>query len=362
MGDKKTGGLAGVVAGRTAVSFVDPERSRLFYRGYDVEDLAQKAGYEETAFLLLRGELPGRGELAKFSRRLSNARRLPAAAVRAAAVAGAHPMDAFRTGVSALAAREDSRRNALALAEDLVAQAPLLAAGPRRGAPARGGSSHAGHFLALLTGRAPADEDVRAFDATLVLYAEHGFNASTFTARVAASTLCGLHGAVAAAAAALSGPLHGGANEKAMETLSKIGRPERARAWVEAALARKEKIMGFGHRVYKKGDSRHTLAKRLALELSRRKRRPLWVETAQAVEEVMKEKTGILPNVDLYASVVYRLLGIPVPYYTPIFAAARTAGWCAHILEQRADNKLIRPDAEYVGPSTRPFVPLDRRT
>ncbi len=370
----KSGGLAGVIAGRTSISDLDPEVDRLYYRGYDIHDLAGQAIFEETAYLLLKGELPGRRELESFSKVLVKGRRMPLdlARIMSAVKGRVHPMDFFRSSLSLLGALEgpegDSSPEKLFLeSASLIALAPLIVA--LAGRQLRGGKpvppkttlSHAANFLWMMTGNLPAPLETRAFDATLILYAEHGFNASTFAARVTASTLSDLYAAVTSAVGTLKGPLHGGANEKAMEMMLQIGKPEKAKAWVLEALGQKKKIMGFGHRVYRKKDSRHEVVKRWAGELARLKKNTKWFDMAQIIEDTMRTEKGLFPNLDFYASVLYDLLEIPIPLYTPIFAASRMSGWCAHVMEQLADNRLIRPDAEYIGPPPRAFVPLLRR-
>jgi citrate synthase len=281
-------------------------------------------------------------------------------------------MDLLRTATSFLGSIDLSAddRNPKALMEKsiaLIAQFPGIVASGHRTRPrlrplsSRPQYSHAKNFLTLLAGRAPQELESQAFDCSLILYAEHGFNASTFAARVTISTLSDLTSAIVAAIGTLKGALHGGANEKAMEMLIEIGKPKKARAWVKKALAQKKRIMGFGHREYRKKDARSAPMKRWALKVSESRNQMLWFDIASEVEKAVREEKGLFPNLDFYGAVLYYLLGIPIPLYTPIFAASRVAGWCAHVMEQLEDNRLIRPSSIYVGPSPRPFRAIERR-
>ena len=367
-------GLAGVVAGTTAVSKVDPDTNSLLYRGYPVQELAARCSFEEVAWLLWHGELPGEAELEAFRSRERAGRAPDPALLRVldGLPPHAHPMDVVRTAVSLLgaldpAAGDSSPAAELAKAERLFAVLPAVIAHVqrrRRGldpVPARDDLGHAANLLWTTLGEEPDEIAVRTLETSLVLYAEHSFNASTFTARVVTSTLSDLHSAVTAAVGALKGPLHGGANEAVWEVFQEIGPGEgaaqRARAWLERALAEHRKVMGFGHRVYRAGDSRvptmHEALRRLA---SARGRGDL-LDLYDALEEAMTATKGIAPNLDYPAGPAYHLLGFDTDVFTPLFVAARVVGWSAHVVEQRADNALIRPLSDYSGPGERHLPP-----
>jgi citrate synthase len=367
-------GLAGVVAGSTAISSLD---GTLRYRGYDIEPLAAAGDFEEVAWLLLHGELPTNAELDGFRGRIQEAARtldpavIDALARLASRSPNAGPMDALRTGISmlGLVERDDApgpREALLGQAERLLGQAPAvlaawldLAAGrpvapwPRRPLAAA--------LLERLTGRPPEAAHLAAFGATLVFYAEHEFNASTFAARTVVSTGSDLHSAVTAAIGALKGPLHGGANEKVLEVLGAIGSPERVGPWLEEQFAAKQVVMGFGHRVYKDGDVRARLLGRLCREMVRGTDGERLEDLAARVEGIMLDRKGLRPNLDWPAARVYHALGLPVRVFTPIFVVARMSGWTAHCIEQIADNRLIRPLSAYVGPPPRAYVPASAR-
>ncbi|MBV9291494.1 MAG: citrate synthase [Frankiales bacterium] len=367
-------GLADVVAASTALSDIDGAAGLLSYRGYDIHDLGGGASFEEVVHLLQRGALPDRAQLAAFSDELAKAREigptarevLPRVAERAA------PMEALRTLVSALGHddpdKDDNGAEANARkAVRLVAQLPILVASyhaARTGAtlpdpdPALG---TAGNFLLQLTGEGPDDVATAALDECLVLHADHTMNASTFAARVCAATLSDMHSAVTAAVATLKGPLHGGANEQVMRTLESIGSVDGVDAAVRDILGSGQKIMGFGHRVYRTEDPRATHLRRLSQQLGERAGDTRWYEMSAAMEATVMDVKGLYPNVDFYAASVYRSLGIPTDLFTPVFAVSRMAGWTAHVMEQHADNRLIRPDSEYVGEPPRPFVALADR-
>ncbi|GAA1651131.1 bifunctional 2-methylcitrate synthase/citrate synthase [Georgenia ruanii] len=359
-------GLAGVVVDVTAISKVDAASNSLLYRGYPVQELATQATVEEVAHLLWHGELPSPDQLAVLIAEGRTARFLPDAvrvAVEALPVT-CHPMDVCRTAVSVLGANdpraEDSSREAeIAKAVQLFAVMPGVVAldqRRRRGlAPveARADLSYAENFLWMTFGAVPDDVVLRTFETSLILYAEHSFNASTFTARVITSTLADLHSAVTGAVGALKGPLHGGANEAVMRTFDAIGSAANVPAWLDATLARKEKVMGFGHRVYKHGDSRVPTMRAALDDLVEHTGRHDLLEMYEALEQGMRERTGIEPNLDYPAGLAYHLMGFDTSTFTPIFVAARVLGWTAHIMEQRAANALIRPLSEYVGPAQR---------
>jgi citrate synthase len=364
---KKSVQLSGVVVAESAVSSIDPDAGVLMYRGYDIADLAEHGTYEDTAYLLLHGELPNGAQREAFSRELAE-RELPAATAELIdrSAASAAPMDLLRTAASTLSFGADGqgatdRKAGLAAAGRLIAQLPTAIARYHRRRqglepvdpdPALG---YAENFLAMLSGEAPAERSAHIFDVAMILHAEHEMNASTFTARVVAGTGADLTSAVVAAIAALSGPLHGGANAAAMELFERWGSAEATPGEVRAMLARKEKLSGFGHPLYRAYDPRATILKRFSEELSEDGGEPNWFAITDAAERTVFEEKGLFPNVDLYSASVYRYLGIPTDLFTPVFAASRTAGWAAHVLEQHADNKIIRPSATYVGESRRSY-------
>lgn len=365
-------GLAGVVAGKTAISTVGDDEGALRYRGYDVADLAERGSFEEVAYLLLRGELPSRGALNEYVAKLRGLRGLPAGlrSLLESMPADTHPMDVLRTACSMLGQLEpetgfDAQRDA---ADRLLAVLPSIllywhrfhADGVRIETDG-GEGGIAAHFLRLLHGRPPTSEHADMLDASLTLYAEHEFNASTFAARVIAATLSDLHSAIVGAIGALRGPLHGGANEAAMRLIERFATPEEAEVEVRAMLARKERVMGFGHRVYRTSDPRNAFTKRMAKRLAEEGGDERLFAVSEAIERVMWDEKRLFPNADFYSASLYRYLGIPTRLFTPIFVCARVTGWCAHVFEQRADNKLIRPRAEYVGPAPREWTPLDAR-
>jgi len=367
-------GLAGVIAGRTAICSLD---GTLRYRGYAIEPLAAAGDFEEVAWLLLHGELPTRAEHAAFSARISEAARsldgrvLDALARLAAASPRASVMDALRTGTSMLGLVEcddtpGSHPTLLAQAERLLGQTPAILAAwidltsGRSPRPWPEGSI-ASALLERLTGRVPAPAHVTIFGTTLVLYAEHEFNASTFAARTVASTGSDMHSAITAAIGALKGPLHGGANEKVLEVLGEIGSAERADAWVHEQFAAKRVVMGFGHRVYKDGDVRAKLLGQMCRDMVRGTEAEKLEDLADRVERLMLEKKALKPNLDWPAARVYHALGLPVKVFTPIFVVARMSGWTAHVIEQIGDNRIIRPLSVYAGPPSRDYLPLTAR-
>ncbi len=351
---KKSVQLSGVVVAESAICSIDPVAGVLRYRGYDIADLAERSTYEETALLLLEGDAPSAEALEAFRAELARQRELPAETAEAIdrQAARATPMEVLRTAVSTLSATAPTQ---------LIAQLPTIVARYHRRreglepvAPAPS-LAYAENFLAMLHGERPSERDARAFDVSMILHAEHEMNASTFTARVVAGTGADLTSAVVAAIGALSGPLHGGANEAAMALFERIGSTERAPDEVRAALERKEKVFGFGHPLYEAYDPRAVILKRLSQELSEEAGEPNWYAITEATERTVFEEKGLYPNVDLYSGSVYRYLGVPTDVFTPLFAASRVVGWSAHVLEQQADNKIIRPSAEYVGAPPRSF-------
>jgi citrate synthase len=369
-------GLEGIVAGISKISDIDVEKSRLIYRGYDVHELAKQGSFEETAYLLLKGALPTESELSDFRADLNAERSVPDFVYEAMAHVpkSAHPMDLLKVGVAVVAA-DDPDYDAAATDHDanvrkairLTAMMPALVANGWRisqGHPVvqpKGGLSTAANFLYMLEGQEADDFRVSTMDTSLVLYAEHGYNASTFAARVTVATLSDLYSGIVSAIGTLKGNLHGGANEKAMEMMMDIGEPSNAEAWVRDALANKKKIMGFGHREYRISDSRAGIMGEMGKEAARRTGNEKWAEMADIVEKILKDEKGLFPNVDFPAAYAYYSLGIPIPLYTPIFAVSRITGWCAHIIEQLDNNRLIRPKAIYEGESLREYVAIDLR-
>lgn len=360
-------GLEGVMAGETSICWVDPNAG-LLYRGYDVHDLASHASFEEVVWLLLHGELPTMAELGALGRQLAAERALPPRVIEMLRLMprGTHPMDVLRTGVSMLAAfdpdlNDHSHAANLRKAIRLIPKISTLVTDGWRIQqglellPSRTDLPLAANFLDQLKGRPPEIWETKMFDAILVLYAEHEFNASTFSARVTASTMADMYAAITTALGTLKGPLHGGANEETMKMLQEIGTPDRAEPWLKERLARKEKIMGFGHRVYKSGDSRVPMMRELARDLGRRYGKEHWVTICENLEAVMEREKHLCANLDLYAAPVFFLLNIPPELNTPIFAVSRISGWCAHVIEQHDRNRLIRPRSIYTGQAKRTY-------
>ena len=359
-------GLAGVVVDVTAVSKVNPDTNSLLYRGYPVQELAAKCSFEQVAWLLWHGELPSEAELAEFEKAERGGRVL-APAVKAAidlTAIAAHPMDVVRTAVSVLGANDpqagDSSPEAnLAKAVRLFAAVPAMVAYDqrrRRGQDViepRGDLDYSRNFLWMTFGEQPSDVAADVFRISMVLYAEHSFNASTFTARVVTSTLSDLHSAVVAAIGTLKGPLHGGANEAVMHVFDEIGSADKAEAWLDQALLEKRKIMGFGHRVYKNGDSRVPTMETAMRRLIKEHHAGEMLALYETLETAMNERKNIKPNLDYPSGPAYNLLGFDTLTFTPLFVAARVTGWTAHVMEQVASNALIRPLSEYVGPEER---------
>lgn len=380
MADKPTKGLADVVAASTALSDIDGRAGRLFYRGYDIHHLAGSATFEEVAYLLQRGAAPSVGELEDYRREMNAGRGLSALVTSHLAEVARRqtPMEAMRTLVS-LSSADDPDKSAGDTAANtrkaarLTAQQPLLVAAyeaARRGAdrtPADPGLGLAANFLLQLRGSPPSEREAQILDTCLVLHADHTMNASTFAARVCAATLSDMHSAVVAAIGTLKGPLHGGANEQVMRGLETIrteapGDPVAAvDAAVRDRLARGEKLMGFGHRVYKTEDPRATHLRQMSRELGEASGDDTYYRMSARMEQVVFESKGLYPNVDFYAATVYHCLGVPTDLFTPVFSVARMAGWTAHVIEQHADNRLIRPDSEYVGERGLTWTPLDQR-
>ncbi len=377
---KPKAGLEDVVAGESAICYLDGARGVLAYQGYDIHDLANAergASFEETCYLLWHGRLPNRAELGDLQTQIAAARRLPEPVLRAMrSLPKVDGMDALRTLTSILGHYDQDStvmtpqanyRKAVRLTGQigsLVATWGRMAAGggPIDPDPAL---NHAGNFLYLLTGQRPSALATRAFDVSLVLHADHELNASTFAARVAAATLTDIHSTIVAAIGTLKGPLHGGANAEVMKMLLDIGQNatlERAEEFVRAKLARKEKISGFGHRVYRTEDPRATHLRRFSKLLGEKSGQPQWYQMSERIEALVKGDKGLYPNVDFYSASMFYALGIPIDLYTPIFAVSRISGWTAHVLEQYANNRLIRPRTDYIGPAyPQQFLSIDQR-
>ena len=376
--DQYKPGLEGVIANETAIANIEGKEGAggLEYRGYRIEDLADKVSYEETAFLLLHGDLPTASQLREFDARLRKMRAVPDALAELypKIPAAIHPMDVLRTSVSVLshwdpdvnAPPKDHAAN-VRKAERMLAQMPTAIAYRERLAagkaviPPRGDLDHAANFLHMVNGAVPSDTVRRAFDLSLVLYTEHELNASTFSGRVTVSTLSDIYSGIVAAIGTLKGPLHGGANEEAWKVLEQVGKPDNAATWIQDALKRGERIMGFGHRVYKTGDPRARILKTYCTKIAAEIGDDRWERIAEPIEQAVTTQKKLPPNVDWPSARLYHYMGLKIDIYTPIFAMARVAGWAAHIIEQLDNNRLMRPRAKYTGPPDRPVKPIAER-
>lgn len=368
----KTGGLAGITAGQTAICTVGQEGIGLNYRGYAVDDLTNQASFEEVAYLLIHGELPNQQTLTAYLEKLMRLRDLPAAlkSVLELIPADAHPMDVLRTGCSMLGTLEPERHftEEYDIADRLMACFPGMLTywyhyhqNGKRIVTQSDEPSLAGHFLFLLHGKKPEELQRRTVDISFILYAEHEFNASTFAARVTTATLADFYSAVVSAIGTLRGSLHGGANEAAMDLIALYKTPEQAEAGIRGKLANKELIMGFGHRVYTVSDPRSDIIKVWSKKLAEQTGDQILFPVSERIEQMMWSEKRLFPNLDFYSASAYHFCGIPTLMFTPLFVMSRITGWAAHIIEQRGNNKLIRPTAEYIGPAQRMFVPLAER-
>jgi citrate synthase len=369
-----TAGLRGVVAASTSIGDVNGEKGELIYQGINIHDLAENSTFEEVVFLLWNGRLPKRAELDELKRSIAANYELQPELLSLIKLfpRDAEPMDTLRTAVSALSfydkkAHDTSRENSIRVAARLTGQFPTIVATIER---LRKGQEPitpkpeyniATNFLYMLKGEMPSEREAHILDVALILQADHELNASTFTTRVVAGTLADMYGAVTAGIAALSGPLHGGANTNVMRMLLEIGEMDNVEPYIKNAIAQKKKIMGIGHAVYKTEDPRATHFRRFSKEMGETKGETKWYEMSRKIEEMIKREKGLLPNVDFFSASTFYLMGIPLDLYTPIFAISRISGWTGHILEQYANNKLIRPRAEYIGPRNVPYVPIDER-
>jgi citrate synthase len=371
---KKNRGMEGMVAARTGISHIDGENGRLFYRGLDINDLAANSTFEETTALLWYGKLPTRRQLERFQEKFAENRLIPndVISILLSLPKKTSPMGVLRTAVSVMATYDpDEGDNSLEANVNksvrLTASMPTVVAAWER---IRNGLwpvtpstelSHAANFLYMLTDRVPTETEAKVLDTALILHADHGLNASTFAARVTASTLSNLHSSITSAIGTLKGPLHGGANEQVMRMLLEIGDVDRVEQYMDGAFAAKKKIMGFGHRVYKADDPRASWLQKLSKQLGESTGNTRWYEMSERIRKLVQSQRTLPVNVDFYSASLYYTLGIPLDLFTPIFAISRVSGWTAHVYEQYSDNRLIRPMSEYVGPEDVPYVPLDER-
>jgi len=363
-------GLEDIVAGQSSICFIDGQEGRLLYRGYDIEDLSAKSSYEETAFLLWHAHLPTTEELHSFSAELTSKRAVPKEVLTMLRLLpkNVDAMDALRLCVASLGIYDDPMLTPLEKAVSISAKMGTIVAAIHRHkhdqdfiAP-KDDLGYSANLIRMITGVEPDPDDEKLMDVLLILHADHELNASTFTARVIASTLSDVYSAVTGAIGALKGPLHGGANEKVIEMTIEIGTPENAESYVDALLAKRQKITGFGHRVYKTMDPRARILKELANGFVRTEKERKVFQILDKTEQMMKEWRNLYPNVDLYSGLALNHVGVPSYLFTPVFAVGRAPGWLAHILEQYGDNRIIRPRAEYVGPPKTPYIPIEKRT
>jgi citrate synthase len=365
----QTKGLEDVVVGQSSICFIDGQEGRLLYRGYDIVDLAAKSNYEETTYLLWNGHLPTSTELQAFSAEIASKRAVPrdVLSILTGLPNNCDAMDALRVGVAALGVYDDPMFTQQEKAVSIAAKMGTMVAAIHRHKHdqdivlPKDDLGYSANLLYMVTGKEPSEQDSRLMDVLLILHADHELNASTFAARVIASTLSDVYSAVTGAVGALKGPLHGGANEKVIEMTIEIGTPENAESYVDALLAKRQKITGFGHRVYKTMDPRAAILKDLARRFAKSEKERRVFQILQKTEEMMKTWKNMYPNVDLYSGLALNHVGIPSYLFTPVFAVGRAPGWLAHILEQYADNRLIRPRAEYVGPQRATYIPLEQR-
>ena len=367
-------GLLGIVVDETTISQVVPELSALTYRGYTVQELCDKCDFEEVAYLVLNGELPNKNQLRKFIKQERSERKLSKQILNdiKKMPRNAHPMDVIRTCVSLMAledkdTKDNSPKANMRKAMRIFSKTPTAVATyfrARKGksiiAPSKN-LSFSENFFKMMFNKVPDKEIVRAFDISLILYAEHSFNVSTFRARTITSSLSDLHGAITGAIASLKGPLHGGANEAVMHMMKEIGKPEKAKAWIENALEKKKVVMGFGHRVYRTGDSRVPTMKHYMFKVAKLLKKEKYTKMYEILEKVMLDKKNIHPNVDFPCGPTYYMMGIDIDFYTPIFVMSRITGWSAHIMEQHTSNKLIRPLSKYRGAEVREVMLLNQR-
>ena len=367
-------GLLGIVVDETTISHVVPELSALTYRGYTVQELCDKCDFEEVAYLVLNGELPNKNQLKKFIKLERSERKLSKQILNdiKKMPKNAHPMDVIRTCVSLMAledrdTKDNSPKANMRKAMRIFAKTPTAVAAyfrTRKGKSIISPNkklSFSENFFKMMFNKVPDKEIVRAFDISLILYAEHSFNVSTFTARTITSSLSDLHGAITGAIASLKGPLHGGANEAVMHMMKEIGKPEKAKAWIENALNKKKVVMGFGHRVYRTGDSRVPTMKHYMFKVAKLLKKEKYTRMYEILEKVMLDRKNIHPNVDFPCGPTYYMMGIDIDFYTPIFVMSRITGWSAHIMEQHASNKLIRPLSKYRGAEVREVMLLNQR-
>ena len=367
-------GLLGIVVDETTISHVVPELSALTYRGYTVQELCDKCDFEEVAYLVLNGELPNKNQLKKFIKQERSERKLSKQILNdiKKMPKNAHPMDVIRTCVSLMAledkdTKDNSPKANMRKTMRIFAKTPTAVAAYFRARKSKSiispskNLSFSENFFKMMFNKVPDKEIVRAFDISLILYAEHSFNVSTFTARTITSSLSDLHGAITGAIASLKGPLHGGANEAVMHMMKEIGKPEKAKAWIENALDKKKVVMGFGHRVYRTGDSRVPTMKHYMFKVAKLLKKEKYTRMYEILEKVMIDKKKIHPNVDFPCGPTYYMMGIDIDFYTPIFVMSRITGWSAHIMEQHASNKLIRPLSKYRGAEVREVMLLNQR-